>query len=58
MRILRSRRHCEEITELKSEPQLELTCLGLRVRAKGSLAVVILALLFASWMALRALHIS
>jgi hypothetical protein len=43
---------------LKSEPQLEFACLGLRVKAKGSLAIVIVALVFASWMALRALHIS
>jgi hypothetical protein len=43
---------------VRSEPQLEFACLGLRVKAKGSLAVAIVALLFAAWMALRALHIS
>jgi hypothetical protein len=38
--------------------QLEFACLGLRVRAKGPLAVAVVALLCAAWMALRALHIS
>ena len=42
----------------KSEPQLELACLGMRVKAKGSLAVVIVAFLVGAWMALRTFHIS
>jgi hypothetical protein len=42
----------------KSEPQLEITCLGLRVKASGSLAVVIVALLSVSLLVLRALHLS
>jgi len=40
----------------KSEPQLEFACLGIHVKAKGSLAVVMVALLIAASMALRALH--
>jgi len=37
-----------------SEPKIELACVGIRIEAKGALAVVIVALLAASWMALRA----
>lgn len=40
-----------------SQPQLELAGLGFQVRAKGSLAVTLVALLFAAFMTLRALHI-
>ena len=36
-------------------PQLELAGLGFKVKAKGALAVVVVALLVAVWMALRVL---
>ena len=42
----------------RSEPQLELVCVGIHVKAKGSLAVIVVALLVAVSIALRALHIS
>jgi len=42
----------------RSEPQLELVCVGIQLRAKGSLAVIAVALLVAVSIALRALHIS
>jgi hypothetical protein len=39
-----------------SESELEVNCAGIRVRAKGSFAVVVVALLTALCMALRALQ--
>lgn len=38
-------------------PQLEMACFGVHIQAKGSLAVVLVALFVAAWMALKALSV-
>ena len=42
----------------KSQPQLEFACLGVRVVAKGSLAVIVAAILIAALLALGMVRIS
>jgi hypothetical protein len=42
----------------RAEPRVELDCFGLHVKATGSLAVILVVLLVAGWMALARLHLS
>ncbi len=41
-----------------TQPQVELTCLGLHVKASGRLAVILVVLLVGFWMVLARVHIS
>jgi hypothetical protein len=42
----------------KPASQLEFSFLGIHAKARGALAIIVVALLVAMWMALRTLHMS